>query len=305
MGHVGAHPEQVAWIEVRPDDRADRRAQLQQRVPHLGGRSFKQAAAAQGKERIAAEERAVLGEARREGDQYVVNGTKWHVTSYNLADYLFVQAVLENGEFAGEHVLLVVDLPWPGVEVVRTPHYSHHIADEHPIVAFTDVRVPVANLIGEEHKGFKTFMTNFNGERLGMAAQAVAYAQVCFDEALHWARQRSTFGAPLSTRQVIRHKLMDMLRAIDVARCHVYDLAWAQQHNHGDPNLRVARIAMAKVESTRCMQFCADSAVQILGGMGFMRGTKSERIYREVKVMMIGGGSEEIMKDLAARQLGI
>ena len=98
---------------------------------------------------------------------------------------------------------------------------------------------------------------------------------------------------------------MDMLRAIDVARCHVYDLAWAQQHDHGDAGLRVARIAMAKVESTRCMQFCADSAVQILGGMGFMRGTKSERIYREVKVMMIGGGSEEIMKDLAARQLGI
>jgi acyl-CoA dehydrogenase len=170
---------------------------------------------------------------------------------------------------------------------------------------FDNVRVPVANLIGEEHKGFKTFMTNFNGERLGMAAQAVSYAQVCFDEALDWARQRSTFGAPLSERQVIRHKLMDMLRAIDVARCHVYDLAWAQQHNHGDPGLRVARIAMAKVEATRCMQFCADSAVQILGGMGFMRGTKSERIYREVKVMMIGGGSEEIMKDLAARQLGI
>ena len=81
--------------------------------------------------------------ARRDGDEYVINGTKWHVTSFNLADYVFVEAVLADGEHAGDHVLLVVDLPWPGVEVVRTPHYSHNIADEHPIVAFNDVRVPV------------------------------------------------------------------------------------------------------------------------------------------------------------------
>ena len=88
--------------------------------------------------------------ARRDGDEYVVNGVKWHVTSYNLADYLFVQAVLTGGQHEGEHVLLVVDLPWPGMEVVRTPHYSHHIADEHPIVAFKDVRVPAAHLVGAE-----------------------------------------------------------------------------------------------------------------------------------------------------------
>ena len=122
---------------------------------------------------------------------------------------------------------------------------------------------------------------------------------------IYWARQRNTFGAPLSERQVIRHKLMDMLRSIDVARCHIYDLAWRVQHKQGDPAQLVARTALAKVQATQCMQLCADSAVQTLGGMGFMRGTRSERIYREVKVMMIGGGSEEIMKDLAARQLGI
>ena len=98
---------------------------------------------------------------------------------------------------------------------------------------------------------------------------------------------------------------MDMLRQIDAARCLIYDLAWTQQHQAADAAQLVARICMAKVQGTQCMQFCADAAVQILGGMGFMRGTRSERIYREVKVMMIGGGSEEIMKDLAARQLGI
>jgi len=243
-----------------------------------------------------------------QGDHYIVNGEKVFITSGMRADFI-TAAVRTDPASKGANgisALLIEGGPegTPGLTRTRLDKMGWWASDTAHL-RFDNVRVPVANLIGEEHKGFKTFMTNFNGERLGMAAQAVAYAQVCFDEALDWARQRSTFGAPLSTRQVIRHKLMDMLRAIDVARCHVYDLAWAQQHDHGDPNLRVARIAMAKVEATRCMQFCADSAVQILGGMGFMRGTKSERIYREVKVMMIGGGSEEIMKDLAARQLGI
>ena len=88
--------------------------------------------------------------ARRDGDEYVINGVKRHVTSYNLADYVFVEAVLTTGDHAGDHVLLVVDVPWPGMEVVRTPHYSHNIADEHPIVAFNDVRVPVSHLVGAE-----------------------------------------------------------------------------------------------------------------------------------------------------------
>ena len=91
--------------------------------------------------------------ARRDGDDYVVNGIKWHVTSYNLADYCFVQAVLTDGPHAGEHVLLVVDLPCPGIEVVRTPAYSHNIADDHPIVSFTDVRIPASQLIGARGRG--------------------------------------------------------------------------------------------------------------------------------------------------------
>jgi acyl-CoA dehydrogenase len=98
---------------------------------------------------------------------------------------------------------------------------------------------------------------------------------------------------------------MDMMRRVDAARSLVYDLAYCIEHGRGNTEHLVARICMAKVLSTQAMQFCADQAVQILGGMGFMRGTRSERIYREVKVMMIGGGSEEIMKDLAARKIGI
>lgn len=243
--------------------------------------------------------------AIRDGDHYVVNGEKVFITSGMRADFITVAVRTDPAnKGAGGISALLIEGDTPGLTRTKLDKMGWWASDTAHL-RFDNCRVPVANLIGEEHKGFKTFMTNFNGERLGMAAQAVGYAQTCFEEALDWARQRQTFGIALSERQVIRHKLMDMLRSIDVARCHVYDLAWAQQHNHGDAAQRVARIALAKVQSTQCMQFCADAAVQILGGMGFMRGTKSERIYREVKVMMIGGGSEEIMKDLAARQLGI
>ena len=240
-----------------------------------------------------------------QGDHYIVNGEKVFITSGMRADFI-TTAVRTDPASKGANGIsaLLIDGDTPGLTRTQLDKMGWWASDTAHL-RFENCRVPVANLIGTEHQGFKTFMSNFNGERLGMAAQAVGYAQACFDEALDWARQRHTFGQALSQRQVIRHKLMDMLRAIDVARCHIYDLAWAQQHQHGDPGQRVARIALAKVQATQCMQFCADAAVQILGGMGFMRGTKSERIYREVKVMMIGGGSEEIMKDLAARQLGI
>ena len=243
--------------------------------------------------------------AVRDGDHYVVNGEKVFITSGMRADF-FTVAVRTNPADPGPGGIsaLLIEGDTPGLSRTKLDKMGWWASDTAHL-RFENCRVPVANLIGQEHRGFKTFMTNFNGERLGMAAQAVAYAEVCLEDALDWARQRKTFGAPLAERQVIRHKLMDMLRAVDVARCHVYDLAWRVQHQQGDPNQLVARTALAKVEATRCMQFCADAAVQILGGMGFMRGTRVERIYREVKVMMIGGGSEEIMKDLASRQLGI
>ncbi len=238
-------------------------------------------------------------------DHFLVNGEKVFITSGMRADFITVAVRTDPANKGpGGISALLIDGDTPGLSRTRLDKMGWWASDTAHL-RFDNCRVPVANLIGEEGKGFKTFMSNFNGERLGMAAQAVGYAECCFDEALDWARQRQTFGAALSERQVIRHKLMDMLRSIDVARCHIYDLAWRVQQRSGDAQQLVARTAMAKVQATQCMQFCADAAVQVLGGMGFMRGTRSERIYREVKVMMIGGGSEEIMKDLAARQLGI
>ena len=169
---------------------------------------------------------------------------------------------------------------------------------------FDNVRVPAANLLGEEGGGFKIIMTNFNRERLAMSAMALGFAQACFDEALDWARQRKTFGSTLLEHQVVRHKLVDMQMRIYSTQAWL-DAVTARA-DAGDASADwVAQVCMLKTHSTQTMQFCADQAVQILGAMGFMRGTKSERIYREVKVMMIGGGSEEIMKELAARQLGL
>jgi acyl-CoA dehydrogenase len=137
-----------------------------------------------------------------------------------------------------------------------------------------------------------------------MAAMALGFAQCCLDEALAWARQRNAFGQPLTGHQVIRHKLVDMQMRIESTRAWV-DAVTAQADAGVADAPWVAQVCMLKNHATQTLQFCADQAVQILGGMGFMRGTASERIYREVKVMMIGGGSEEIMKELAARQLGL
>ena len=169
---------------------------------------------------------------------------------------------------------------------------------------FDNVRVPARYLLGEEGAGFRIIMSNFNSERFGLAASALGFAEACYDEALTWARQRKTFGAALVEHQVIRHKLVDMQMRIQSTAVWCESVAAQADAGRTGPEW-VANICMLKNHSTQTMQFCADHAVQILGGMGFMRGTVSERIYREVKVMMIGGGAEEIMKDLAAKQLGI
>ncbi len=169
---------------------------------------------------------------------------------------------------------------------------------------FEGVRVPADHLIGAENAGFRMVMDNFNGERLLMSAGACAFAQVCFDEALDWARQRRTFGVALVEHQVPRHKLMAMHMRLASTRAWLH--AMVERQEAGDTGAHwVAELCLLKNHATQTLQWCADAAVQILGGMGYMRGTRCERIYREVKVMMLGGGAEEIMKELAARQLGI
>jgi acyl-CoA dehydrogenase len=239
--------------------------------------------------------------ARREHEDFIVNGEKTFITSGMRADWYTV-AVRTGGPGAAGVSLLLIERDRPGF--TRTPlkkmgWWCSDTASLH----FDDVRVPAANLIGEENAGFRAIMLNFNAERLGMAAAAVGFAQACLEDALAWARERVTFGRRLVEHQAIRHKLVEMQTRVHAARAMVYDTAWKLTEAPRDPRY-IAQLCMAKNFATRAMQFCADEAVQTLGGAGFIRGTRAERIYREAKVMQIGGGAEEIMKDLAAKQLG-
>ncbi len=239
--------------------------------------------------------------AKLEGNEYVVNGEKTFITSGMRADYYTV-AVRTGGPGAGGVSLLLIERDRPGFtryELKKMGWWSSDTA----ALRFDDCRVPAANLIGEENAGFRIIMGNFNSERLGMSAAAVGFAQVCLDDAVAWAQERKTFGKRLVEHQAIRHKLVDMQMRIHAARAMVYDTAYKLTQAPRDPQA-IAQLCLTKNFATRTMQFCADEAVQTLGGAGFIRGSRAERVYREVKVMTIGGGAEEIMKDLAARQLG-
>jgi acyl-CoA dehydrogenase len=236
--------------------------------------------------------------AVRDGDHYIVNGGKTFITSGMRADYLTV-AVRTGGPGAGGVSALLVEADTPGLTRTRLKKMGWWCSDTAQL-HFDDVRVPAANLLGEENRGFELFMRNFNHERLALAMQAYALARVCLDEASSWAQERTTIGKTLVGHQVVRHKLVAMATQVEATRAMLEDLIV----RIGRGEAPVAQICMLKNFSTQTLRLCADSAVQILGGMGFMRGTKSERIYREVKVYMIGGGAEEILNDLAARQLG-
>jgi len=240
--------------------------------------------------------------ARREGDAWVIDGEKTFITSGLRADWITL-AARTGGPGAGGISLLAVPGDVAGLERTPLAKMGWWCSDTAQL-RFSGCRVPLDHLIGAENGGFRAIMDNFNGERLLLAAGATAFAGVCFDEALAWARQRRTFGQALVEHQVVRHKLMDMRMRVLSSRAWVEALV--ARHDRGDTGAEwVAELCLLKNHATQAMQFCADQAVQILGGMGYVRGTRSERIYREVKVMMIGRGAEEIMKELAARQLGV
>jgi acyl-CoA dehydrogenase len=240
--------------------------------------------------------------ARRDGDAWVIDGEKTFITSGVRADWLTV-AVRTGGPGASGISLIAVPGDVPGLERTPLAKMGWWCSDTARL-SFSGCRVPVDHLIGAENAGFRAIMANFNGERLLMSGSACAFAAVCLDEATEWARQRTTFGQRLVEHQVVRHKLVDMRMRVLAARAWLDALVARFDAGPLDEEA-VADLCLLKNHATQAMQFCADQAVQILGGTGYVRGTKSERIYREVKVMMIGGGSEEIMKELAARQLGL
>ena len=236
--------------------------------------------------------------AIRSGDDYIVNGEKTFITSGMRADYI-TTAVRTGGPGMGGVSLLLIPGDTAGLSRTELRKMGWWCSDT-ATLHFEDCRVPAKYLLGPENAGFMGIMQNFNSERLFIAVMAWTFATLCLEEALSWAKERTTFGKPLIRHQVIRHKLIDMKTAIDGARATLEDLTWRIDQGEWP----IAEVCMMKNRATQCMELCAKEAVQILGGLGYMRGSVSERIYRETKVLSIGGGAEEIMKELAARQLG-
>jgi acyl-CoA dehydrogenase len=253
-------------------------------------------------ERAGSDVSALAATARRDGDAYVVNGTKWHVTSYNVADYCFVQAVLTDGDHAGEHVLLVVDLPTDGVDVVRTPAYSHNIADHHPIVSFTDVRVPTSQLIGGEGDGMTFAHEWFRFERVMVAARCVGAASRLLDDMTAFARDRVVGGQRLGDHQLVTAMLADSATELFGARAMLYEVARSIDAGE-DRKVLHARASMIKLYCSEMAGRVADRAVQVFGGRGYMRENVAERMYRELRVERIWEGASELQRVIVGRQL--
>jgi acyl-CoA dehydrogenase len=245
---------------------------------------------------------AIEATARREGDGYVLEGVKWHVTSANLADYCFFQARLTSGPDAGAHAMFIVDLATPGVRVIRTPAYTHTFAHHHPILAFENVRVPVANLVGEEADGIRFAREWFRYERLMIAARCCGAAERLIDEATAFAQERRAFGRAISEHQAIQFMLADSLTELWAARLMTY--ATAREFDDGkDPKVQHAHCSMAKLYASEMANRVADRAVQIFGGRGYMRENVAERFFRELRVDRIWEGTSEIQRVIIADQL--
>ena len=239
-------------------------------------------------------------QARLDGNHYVLNGQKTFITGGMNSDY-FVVGARTGGEGLGGVSLFIVEADTPGFSRSASDRKMGWWCSDQATLYFDECRVPATNMLGPENRGFYAIMDNFNAERLGLIAQALGMMKLCMRESLAWARERETFGRPLIKRQVIQHKIVEMSARIDAVEAYMLRIAHAMQHG-AQP---IAELAKAKFYSTKALEWVASEAMQIFGGAGYLRGNLVERAYREVKVVAIGGGSEEIMRDLAATQMGL
>ncbi|MFC5185945.1 acyl-CoA dehydrogenase family protein [Actinomadura harenae] len=238
--------------------------------------------------------------AVRDGDSYIVNGSKLYITSGVRADFV-TTAVRTGGPGFGGISLLVIEKGTPGFAVSRSLRKMGWLCSDTAELSFTDARVPVGNLVGPENSGFVQIVQNFVAERLSLAVQAYAHAQRCLDLTLNWVRDRETFGRPLSSRQLVRHKVAEMARQVDVAR--VYTRHVAERHVSGEDVF--TEMAFAKNTAVQACETVVNEAVQLHGGMGYLRESEVERHYRDIRILGIGGGTTEIMTEIAAKRLGL
>jgi acyl-CoA dehydrogenase len=229
-----------------------------------------------------------------------LSGSKTFITGGMVSDYFVIGARTGGEGMAGVSLFFV---EWGAEGFTRTAldRKMGWWCSDQATLYFDEVFVSEDRMIGPENMGFMAIMQNFNLERVALIAGCLGGAKAVFEDAVAWAKERQTFGKPLIKHQVIRHKLADMSMKIDALEAYLRQICWQIDQGHHP----VAEISKAKVLGSKTLEFCCSEAMQILGGAGYLRGNRTERIYREVKVMAIGGGSEEIMRDLAVRQMGL
>lgn len=261
--------------------------------------------------------------ARRDGDEYVINGEKTFITSGTRADFV-TTAVRTGGPGARGVSLVIVPTDAPGFTVSKKLQKMGWHASDTAELHYDEVRVPVTNLIGEENAGFAYISQAFVTERVSLAAQAYSGAQRALDLAVQWCRDRETFGRPLISRETVQATLAQMAGRIDVARVYTRQLArrWdalqaadaaansadktsARTPTGGDSDIDiVAAACFAKNTAVETAEWVASQAVQLFGGMGYMSESEVERIYRDTRILGIGGGTTEILTGLAAKKMG-
>ena len=242
--------------------------------------------------------------AVRDGDHYVVNGAKTFITSGVSADFV-TTAVRTGGTGHGGISLLVVEKGTPGFTVDRSLRKMGWHCSDTAELSFVDARVPVGNLVGEEGAGFAQIADQFVVERIALAVHGYGIAARSLDLAAAYCRDRSTFGRPLAANQSVQHTLVEMRRQVEVAR--TYTRAVAARHAAGAPDDRlsvVAEACLAKQTAVDCAAHVCDRAVQLFGGTGYMHGTEVERHYRDARILPIGGGADEVLRDLTAKLMG-
>lgn len=235
--------------------------------------------------------------AVRDGDDYVVTGSKLFITSGTRADFV-TTAVRTGGEGAGGISLLVIERGMPGFTSSAPLKKMGWLCSDTAELRFDEVRVPVTNLVGAENSGFLQIMKQFASERLSLAVQAYATAQRCLDLTITYVKQREAFGKPLASKQVVAHKVAEMARQVDVAR--TYTRAVVDKWLAGEDV--IAEVAMAKNTAVFACDHVVNEAVQLHGGMGYMREAEVERHYRDARLLGIGGGTNEIMTEVIARR---
>lgn len=244
--------------------------------------------------------------ARREGDEYVINGAKTYITSGVRADFVTTAVRTGDADNPGARglSLIVVPTDTPGFQVTRELDTMGWRSSDTAELSYTDVRVPADHLIGPENAGFLLIGSAFLTERIAIAAQAYSQAQRCLDLATQWCRDRETFGEPLIARQTVQSTLVEMTSRIDVAR--TYTRALVDRFEDGEPLTDlIPAVCFAKNTATQAGEWVAHQAVQLFGGMGYMAECEVERQYRDMRILGIGGGTVEILGQMAARRLGL